>query len=189
MTPKKLKLIFALLFVALIVLIGIRVLSNLKNQSIKRSIISTAIEGTRWPVEDVPLLAKEGLIVEDIGSYNCQASISSGVTYSDIKNYLIELYNKGFKPFEEYGSLNPNRLLDVSNADNINDLSWMAEKDNYVVNVLWAREGATDDLGFEYDFNFDMNLFINPGITNSSSLSEESSEEIAIDFGSGESGE
>ena len=190
MTKRRLKAIFVLIIIAIIAFLGIRILSSMKRNSAKNSIISSAIEGTRWPIKDVPLLAKEGVTVVDVGEYNCQVTVPSGVTYGDVREYLIELYQKGFRPYEEYGSLNPNRLVQESDASEINDLVWMGEKDNYVINVLWAREGALDVTGMEYQLNFDMNLFIKPENGSSSNpATDTSNEAIAIDFGNQESGE
>ena len=190
MTQKRLKVILVLIFVAIIAILGIYILSVMKRASTKSSIISSVIEGTKWPIKDVPLLAKEGMKVEDDGDYNCQVTISSGVTYEDLREYLIELYQKGFRPYEEYGSLDPNRLVVGSGASEINNLVWMGEKENYVVNVIWAREGVTDDSGLEFPFNFDMNLFIKPSNSASTNATSQNSKEaIAIDFGNEESGE
>ena len=189
MNPKKSKAILVLLMIVIVSLVSINLLVSHRNNSRSNALIASAIEGTRWPIQDVPLLAKEGLKVEDYGEYNCQVSIPSGVTYDDIRGYLIQLYKGGFEPYEEYGSQNPNRLMPSSSAEHINEITWIAEKDNYYLMVMWAKEGATDELDMPYEYNLDMNLFINPGITNFSWDEEEETENNAIDFGIIGSGE
>lgn len=183
MNPKRMKLIFVLLIIVLIAFVALRILKAKRNQLTADDIIARATEGTMWPVEDVLLLAHEGIVVEDIGDYNCQASADSGVTYEEVRKYLIQLYNDGFVPYEEFGSLNPNRLVSVNNAQNLNEVSWMGQKDNYIISVLWARDGSVDEFGVEYGFNLDINLFMDPGNILDDDSSSEETESQAINFG------
>ena len=59
--------------------------------------------------------------------------------------------------------MNPNRLIPASSAESVTEVSWIGQKDNYTINVLWAKDGAVDEFGVEYGFNLDINLFIDPG--------------------------
>ena len=162
MDLKKLKIILFLLVVVIICFIGIIFISSKRNLQSSNSIFAKAVEGTKWPSGDIPLISKEGLYVEDFGEYTCQATIDSGVTYEEFRKYLIELYELGFRSTEEYGTENPNRLVESVIGTGITELTWIAEKDNYFITVLWAQEGAVNEFDIPYEYNFDMNLFINP---------------------------
>ncbi|MBQ9280559.1 MAG: hypothetical protein IJ215_05935 [Clostridia bacterium] len=188
MDKKRLKLIFVLLIIVVVAFIALRILKAKRNSFNVDSLVTSAVEGTNWPINDVPLIAKEGLIVEDVGEYNCQASISSGVSYDEVRKYLIQLYNLGFNPYEEFGSLNPNRLVPAGSAQSLNEVSWMGQKDNYTISVLWARENSTDEFGIAYEFNLDVNLFIDPGNLSTDNTTNEN-ENQAINFGDLVSGE
>lgn len=172
MNKGKLRAVFFLLVIVVIAFIGIRVLNGMKKKVDVNDTILKAVENTNWPVEDVPLISKDNLVVNNLGEYNCEARVSSGVTYEELRKYLIKLYDVGFKPYEDMGSVNPNRMISASSAEDINEVSWMGQKDNYTINVLWAKDGAVDDFGIEFGFNLDINLFINPGNTDSSMLDE-----------------
>lgn len=160
---KRLKIIFFLLIIVIICFIGIIFLTGERNVEIEDQIFENAIRGTMWPSGDIPLISKEGLKVEDFGEYTCQASIASGVTYEEFREYLIELYEIGFKPVSEFGSQNPKRLVNSIEDTDITELTWIAEMGNYSVTVLWAKEGAVNEFDIPYEYNFDMNLFIKPG--------------------------
>ena len=172
MNKGKLRAVFFLLVIVVIAFIGIRVLNGMKKKVDVNDTILKAVENTNWPVEDVPLISKDNLVVNNLGEYNCEARVSSGGTYEELRKYLIKLYDVGFKPYEDMGSVNPNRMISASSAEDINEVSWMGQKDNYTINVLWAKDGAVDDFGIEFGFNLDINLFINPGNTDSSMLDE-----------------
>ena len=161
MNKKKLVAVFFLLIIVVVSFISLRVLNNMKRKIEVNETILKAVENTNWPVNDVPLISKGNLVVSNLGEYNCEAKITSGVSYDEVRKYLIKLYDIGFEPYEDLGSMNPNRLIPASSAESIKELSWIGQKDNYTINVLWAKEGATDDFGLEYTFNLEINLFIN----------------------------
>ena len=166
MSKRRLAVIFVLLAIVVISILGISILRNKRDAFIRQQLIQEAVEGTNWPIEDVPLIGKKGLTVANFGDYTCEATIPSGVSYEDIRKYLIQLYHIGFRPDSDYGSENPNYLNSARNATHINEITWIAQKDNYYVTVLWGREGALDEFELPYEYNFDVNLFIKPGNVN-----------------------
>lgn len=163
---RKLKVILILLIVVIISLLSILVLLSQKQNSEYMQLATKAVEGTKWPLEEVPLLVKEGITVKDLGEYTCQANVESGVTYEEVREYLIELYDDGFDPNSDYGSDNPKRLISSIEGTDITEITWIAQKDNYYVTVLWALEGAVNESNIPYEYNFDMNLFMSPSSTN-----------------------
>ena len=165
MNKGKLKAIFFLLIIVIIAFIGIRALNDMKKRIDINDTILKAVENTNWPVNDVPLISKENMVVNNLGEYNCEVNIPSGVTYDELRKYLIKLYDVGFIPYEELGSLDPNKMVPTSSAESVTEVSWIGQKDNYTINVLWAKDGAVDEFGIEYGFNLNINLFINPGNT------------------------
>lgn len=158
---KYVKLLGILLIFLFIVLLVLNALYRIRNNVIRNDMINSAIDGTNWPIEDVPVLLKDGVSVsgdlKNIFNVRCE----NEVTYNELRNYLIELYNSGFKPVTEFGCQNPNTLKTSIDNVNLKELLWIAEKGNYTVNILWAQKGATNELGNVYDYNFEMTLFVN----------------------------
>lgn len=158
---KHVKLLGILLIFLFIVLLVLNALYRIRNNAIKNDMINSVIDGTNWPIEEVPVLLKDGVSVsgdlKNIFNVRCE----NEVTYDELRNYLIELYNSGFKPVTEFGCQNPNTLKTSIDNVNLKELLWIAEKGNYTVNILWAQKGATNELGNVYDYNFEMTLFVN----------------------------
>lgn len=158
---KHVKLLGILLIFLFIVLLVLNALYRIRNNAIKNDMINSVIDGTNWPIEEVPVLLKDGVSVsgdlKNIFNVRCE----NEVTYDELRNYLIELYNSGFKPVTEFGCQNPNTLKTSIDNVNLKELLWIAEKCNYTVNILWAQKGATNELGNVYDYNFEMTLFVN----------------------------
>lgn len=158
---KYVKLLGILLIFLFIVLLVLNALYRIRNNAIKNDMINSVIDGTNWPIEEVPVLLKDGVSVsgdlKNIFNVRCE----NEVTYDELRNYLIELYNSGFKPVTEFGCQNPNTLKTSIDNVNLKELLWIAEKGNYTVNILWAQKGATNELGNVYDYNFEMTLFVN----------------------------
>lgn len=158
---KHVKLLGILLIFLFIVLLVLNALYRIRNNAIKNDMINSVIDGTNWPIEEVPVLLKDGVSVsgdlKNIFNVRCE----NEVTYDELRNYLIELYNSGFKPVTEFGCQNPNTLKTSIDNVNLKELLWIAEKGNYTVNILWAQKGATNELGNAYDYNFEMTLFVN----------------------------
>lgn len=158
---KHVKLLGILLIFLFIILLVLNALYRIRNNAIKNDMINSVIDGTNWPIEEVPVLLKDGVSVsgdlKNIFNVRCE----NEVTYDELRNYLIELYNSGFKPVTEFGCQNPNTLKTSIDNVNLKELLWIAEKGNYTVNILWAQKGATNELGNVYDYNFEMTLFVN----------------------------
>lgn len=155
---KLLGILLIFLFIVLLILSG---LYRIRNNVIRDEIINSAIDGTNWPIEEVPILLKDGVSVsgdlKNIFNVRCENEI----TYDEVRNYLVELYSSGFKPVTEFGCQNPNTLKDSIDNVELKELLWIAEKGNYTVNILWAQKGATNEFGNVYDYNFEMTLFVN----------------------------
>ena len=158
---KYVKLLGILLIFLFIVLLVLNALYRIRNNVIRNDMINSAIDGTNWPIEDVPVLLKDGVSVSGDLKNIFNVRWENEVTYNELRNYLIELYNSGFKPVTEFGCQNPNTLKTSIDNVNLKELLWIAEKGNYTVNILWAQKGATNELGNVYDYNFEMTLFVN----------------------------
>lgn len=161
---KYFKIIGALLVFVFILIVLVMALVSVKNNMHKNEIIALALEGTNWPIDDVPMIVKNGISVSGDLKNIYDVSCSDEVTYTELRSYLIELYNSGFKPVETFGCQNPNNLkISIDDAKQ-KELLWIAEKDNYTVSILWAQKGALNELGKEYEYNFEMNLFVNDNL-------------------------
>ena len=157
---KYFKIIGALLIFVFILVILIMALLSAQNNISKNEIITSVLEDTNWPINDVPMIVKNGISVSGDLTNIYDVSCSDEVTYPEIRSYLIELYNSGFKPVEAFGCQNPNNLKTSIDDAKQKELLWIAEKDNYTVSILWAQKGALNELGTEYEYNFEMNLFV-----------------------------
>lgn len=167
-SKKQIKILGLLIVFLFCMLLALKILKTMKVKLMQDEIINSAIDGTNWPINEVPLLIKDGISVsgdlENIYNVRC----SSKISYDDIKKYLIELYDVGFKPLKEFGSQNPNYLSD--NIDNLDqkELLWIAEKDNYTITVLWSD--VDNNVNSLYDYNFEITLFINSTETNGNNI-------------------
>ena len=60
---KYVKLLGILLIFLFIVLLVLNALYRIRNNVIRNDMINSAIDGTNWPIEDVPVLLKDGVSV------------------------------------------------------------------------------------------------------------------------------
>lgn len=159
-----LKIKKAIIFLFILVLLVISILLVLvmqKRESKNNDMISNIIVNTNWPISDVPIAPIKDLKITEIDAANFSASSESGLSYGELRKYLIALYDSGFKPDETYGAKNPHSMYESIDGSNVNDILWIGTKDNnYVITIHWTEnkiEGTKKD---EYERTFDISLFI-----------------------------
>ena len=157
---KYVKLLGFLIILIFFLILTLNLLYLVRGRVARNSIINSTIDGKNWPIEDVPILVKDGINIsgdlKNMYNVNCE----NEVTYDELRSYLIELYNAGFEPVKEFGCQNPNNLKTSIEGVKLKEILWIGEKDNYTVNILWAQKGAKNEYDEEYNYNFEMTLFV-----------------------------
>lgn len=164
---KHMKMLGMLIIVLFCMILALNMLQSLKAKLNQNEIIKSAINGTNWPIDEVPLLVKDGISVSGDFENMYNVSCSNKVNYDEVREYLIELYGIGFKPLKEFGSQNPNYLSENIDNVEVKELLWIAEKDDYTITVLWSDNDANDDVSSLYEYNFEITLFVNSSELNS----------------------
>ncbi len=164
LSKERVKVIFILVAILLLALLLLSFAVNIKNESTEESMIKNAMKGTNWPVEEVPILYKENMkITED--QYFSTIEIPSGVSYDELREYLIRVYDSGFKPNEDFGVQNPNNMTLTTENMDLKQVLWIGSKDKYQINVTWAEEGAKNVFGDPYEINFEVVLYTEPDMS------------------------
>ncbi len=157
---KYVKLLGFLIILVFFLILTLNLLYLVRGRVARNSIINSTIDGKNWPIEDVPILVKDGINIsgdlKNMYNVNCE----NEVTYDELRSYLIQLYNAGFEPVKEFGCQNPNNLKTSIEGVKLKEILWIGEKDNYTVNILWAQRGAKNEYDEEYNYNFEMTLFV-----------------------------
>lgn len=152
------------LILVAVVVVCITIILLLNSISIKQNenvMIEDALKSSAiWP-NDVPILAKAGLVITDYGDNLTEETIDSGVTYSEFREYLIKLYKSGFEPDTNFDSSDPRRLNSSLDGLGISSVIWVGNKGDYNIAVYWAEEGAVNSYGMPYYYNFMATLTIN----------------------------
>lgn len=157
---KYVKLLGFLLIFVFFLILALNILYLVRDKMAKNEIITSTIDGKNWPIDDVPILAKDGINISGDLENMYNVSCENEVTYGELRDYLIELYNAGFEPVKELGCENPNNLKTSIEAVKLKELLWIGEKNNYTVNILWAQKGAKNEYDEVYKYNFEMTLFV-----------------------------
>lgn len=160
MAEKKRKILilislFVIVIVSLSAIIKLKQLKTLSEVAEKHMEI---IEKSNWPLDDVPLIKRLDVEVTQIEDDSWSIYYDSGVSYSEYKNYLVELYEAGFKPVQDTSSRNPKYLHDELGDDTI-EIFWQGEKEGYGVEVYFGKIGAETKYGYTIEDNFMMSLF------------------------------
>ncbi len=161
MDSKRRKAIIFLLIIVLIVVSILLMLIMQKRENQNVDIISNIVANTNWPISDVPLLPCKDLKIVELDAANFSASSENGISYSELRKYLITLYDSGFKPNETYGAQNPHSMYESIEGSSINDILWIGEKnDNYVITIHWTENKIENSKKDEYERTFSISLFI-----------------------------
>lgn len=157
---KYVKLLGFLIILVFFLILTLNLLYLMRGKVARNSIINSTIDGKNWPIEDVPILVKDGINISGDLKNMYNVNYENEVTYDELRSYLIQLYNAGFEPVKEFGCQNPNNLKTSIEGVKLKEILWIGEKDNYTVNILWAQKGAKNEYDEEYNYNFEMTLFV-----------------------------
>lgn len=167
-SEKKKVIIFeVLLFVVFVIIVLLLFIISIKNANAKTSIIQEIVENTSWPIEEVPMIANKNVTIEIDSEIRNEGIAKSGVSYEEFRAYLVELYEQGYKPVEDFfDSQNPNFLVTSLDGTEVTAISWMGENEEYQVNVSWAELGAISTTGEPYDYNFKVSVYTKSELQN-----------------------
>lgn len=160
MNSKSKKILAGLILMTVIIvcLLGIILLKRIESNKNTNDIITQIVEETNWPIDSVPIFYHDGISVETPAEGNWSISFDSGIDYQELREYLLELEAEDFLPDKSTGSQNP-RLLYTSLSENAaKDIYWQGNKEEYIIRVFWALEGAVDEFNIPYSYNFDLIL-------------------------------
>ncbi len=181
---KTIKIIILLSFLVCILCCALLFLNYIKMTELERQLIAAIVKDTEWPIEDVPMIPIEGVEVNKIMDGYMYASVDKGVSYSDLRKYLVVLYDAGFNEFT-FNSKNPNYMIETNVGTDINYINWSANSQKYSIFVTWAQEGAVDYFGDVFNYNFDVILTTKNNLI-TDKLENDNSGEVFEDVASGE---
>lgn len=152
---KKAQLFLILVIIIILIALICILRSNAYSKRSSELIIEEALKSSSvWPIDEIPLIGKKGLTIVDFSETSSVASIPSGVTYEELREYLIKLFSLGFLPDKNTDSDNPKYLISSLKDTEIDSLTWFANKDKYSIFVNWAEDGK----GYNYNFEISLNI-------------------------------
>ena len=109
--------------------------------------VEESIIETGWP-EEVPIIKSDSINItkQDEGSWSI--TINKPVSYDDFRNYLLDLYDEGFKPISEMGAKSPKLLAMVEPQEEGFVLVWAGRSSEYTVEAFW-KKGTTTNVSDE----------------------------------------
>ena len=147
--------------VIVVALLVVILMNYSKTSSDINNLIQENIASTNWP-EEVPIIKRSDVKVDKYVSEKDSNKISwtirmkNGVSYTEFRDYLLELEEAGFEPVKELGSKSPRLLITAPLIDDEEFyLFWYGDLNEYRVEVFWQDlKGAvlTEDDYLEYCF-------------------------------------
>ena len=147
-----------IIFLVLVIIIAISLLSIIGLKGFKsnlemRNIMEQNISASGWPV-DVPIIKSEILSISKVDSMSWAIHISKPISYSIFREYLIELYNEGFKPIHELGAESPKLLSHEIPDEEDFLLFWAGMSDNYTIEAFWQENVYQNESGESADDDY-----------------------------------
>ena len=138
-----LKILVAIVLIITAVLVLI-IVGLVKNSSNVQTLIEENIAKTNWPSE-VPIIKKSNInITKNVASgdsdkVSWRIEMHDGVSYTDFRDYLIELEEAGFEPVKSLGSKSPRLLVTNPIIEEDFYLFWYGDFKEYRIEVYWAN--------------------------------------------------
>ena len=100
--------------------------------------INQRIIESGWPKE-VPIIKTEFIDIRKQSEKSWSITVNKPVSYSDFREYLLELYGEGFKPISEMGAKSPKLLSLDEPQDEGFILVWAGKNSDYTVETFWKK--------------------------------------------------
>ena len=147
---KKVMIFLILVVVVVVSLLSIILLKKFKINSELNAILEQNIIDSGWP-KSVPLIKSEFLKINKQGENSWAININEPVGYEFFREYLIELYNTGFKPIAETESKSPKLLSLEEPSEDGFILFWAGQNSEYIVEAFWQKNDLVNYSGEELD--------------------------------------
>lgn len=138
-----LKFLIMVVLIAVVLLVLI-IYKQIETAGNINSLLEQNISETNWP-QEVPVIKKNNTkIVKHVGSGDSSKVswtivMKDGVSYTDFRDYLLELEEVGFKPVKSLGSKSPRLLVTNPIIEEDFYIFWYGDFKEYRIEVYWAN--------------------------------------------------
>ena len=147
---KKVMIFLILVVIVVVSLLSIILLKKFKINSELNAVLEQNIIDSGWP-KSVPLIKSEFLKINKQGENSWAININEPVDYEFFREYLIELYNMGFKPIAETESKSPKLLSLEEPSEDGFILFWAGQNSEYIIEAFWQKNDLVNYSGEELD--------------------------------------